>query len=236
MKKKITISVVLLLLLSLFSGIIYLNIVLLPVKIKGQLSKSLTEYLNYNVEIGKIRFNLVKGIVIQNIVVYDKIKDKENTILTVKEASFHILFLPLIKERKIIIPTINIRSPYLNIRYRQDNTFNFSKVFLPKPKPQSKPKIKLSFFTYRINILNAKGTFTDERQATKFSKTIQDLNIALGIGQLTKIGFSLNGKILTDKGGFSTLTLKGNYNFFSKEAVTKETIIGLIKVVSQPIY
>ncbi|MDP3731941.1 MAG: AsmA-like C-terminal region-containing protein [Candidatus Omnitrophota bacterium] len=228
MKRKIIIGSVLILLFSIAAGILYLNNVYLPVKVKDRLANSLSTLLNYNVEIEKIKYTPIRGAVIQNIVIYDKVKDKKNIILTVKEASFQILFLPLIKERKIIIPSMHIDSPYLNIRYQQDNNFNFSRIFLPKPKPQSKPKIKLSFLIYKINIFNGKGIFEDERFTPKFSKTIQDLDIVLGIKQLTKIYFLIESKLLTDKGRVTELSFQGDYNFLSKEVNSKLNIAHLV--------
>ena len=228
MKRKIIISIVLILLFLIAAGILYLNNVYLPVKVKGRLANSLATLLNYNVEIEKLKYNPIRGAIIQNIVIYDKVKDKDNTILTVKEASFHILFLPLIKERKIIIPIMHIDSPDFNIRYRQDNSFNFSGIFLPQPKPQSKPKIKFSFLIYKINIFDAKGTFEDEHLAPKFTKTIQDLDIVLGIKQLTKISFFMESKLLTEKGAVTALTLRGDYNLLSKEVNSKLNLANLV--------
>ena len=216
-KRKVITGIVLFLLFLIAAGLLYLNNVYLPVKVKGRLATSLSTYLNYNVEIEKLKYSPIRGFIIQNIAIYDKTKDKENTILTVKETSFHILFLPLIKERKIIIPVMHIDSPNFNIRYQQDNSFNFSRIFLPKPTPQGQvPKAKFSFFIYKINISDAKGTFEDERLTPKFSKTIQDLDIVLGIKQLRKIAFLIQIKVLTEKGGVSASVLKGDYNFLSK--------------------
>src|SRR3989338_1284588 len=199
MKRKIIIAIVLILLFLISAGILYLNNVYLPIKVKGRLANSLATLLNYNVEIEKLSYSPIRGAVLQNTVIYDKVKDKDNTILTVKEISGHILFLPLIKERKIIIPTMHIDSPNFNIRYRQDKSFNFSRIFLPQPKPKPAPKIKFSFLIYKINISDAKGTFEDENYTPKFSKTIQDLDIVLGIKQLIKVSFLMDGKLLTDK-------------------------------------
>jgi hypothetical protein len=228
MKRKIIIGIVLILLFLIAAGILYLNNVYLPVKVKGRLANSLATLLNYNVEIEKLKYSLIRGAVIQNIVIYDKVKDKDNTLLTAKEISGHILFLPLIKERKIIIPVMHIDSPNFNIRYRQDNSLNFSRIFLPKSKPQLKPKIKFSFLIYKINIFDGNGIFEDERLTPKFSKTIQDLDILIGIKQVTKISFFMESKLLTDKGGVTALTLRGDYNLLSKEVNSKLNLANLV--------
>lgn len=228
MKKTIIIGIILLLLFSLAFGLIYLNNVYLPIKVKDRLASFLSRFLNYNVEIEKLKYNLVKGVIIQNITVYDKVKDRENTILTIKEASFHILFLPIIKQGKVIIPIMHIDSPYLNIRYQKDNQFNFSRILLPKPKPRQKPKIKLSFFVYKVNIFNANGAFTDERLSPQFTRTVQDLDIGLGINLPAKISFLVQGKILNDKQVITKLSLQGDYNLLSKELNSKINLANLI--------
>ncbi len=230
MKKRIIIAIILTLIFSAAGGIIYLNNVYLPVKVKNQIAGALSTYLNYNVEIEKLKYSPIRGAVIQNIVIYDKVKDKNNTILTIKEASFQFLFLPLIKERKIIIPIIHIDSPYLNIHYQKDNTFNFSRAFLPNPNFQKKQKIKYSFLVYKINIFNGKGIFEDERQEPKFTKNILYLDIVIGVRQLTKAGFLIDTKILADKdkGGITTLSVKGIYNFLSKELNSRISLTNLV--------
>jgi hypothetical protein len=228
MKKKIIIAIVLFLLFSLAFGLIYLNNVYLPVKVKGRLANLLATSLNYNAEIGKLSYSLIKGLIIQDIVIYDKVKDKENTLLTVKEASFHILFLPLIKERKIIIPIMHIDSPYLHIRYQQDGNLNFSKISLPKPSQQAKPKVKFSFLIYKINIFNGSGVFEDESLTPKFSKTIQDFNIGLTLSPLAKISFLMGAKLLTDKEAITKLSCKGEYNVISRELNSKVNLANLV--------
>jgi len=231
MKRKITIAIVLIVLFSIGAGIIYLNNVYLPVKIKGRLASTLSSYLNYNVEIGALKFSPIRGFLIQDFVVYNNVKDKDNTILTVKEASCHVLFLPFIKERKVIIPLVHIDSPYLNIRYQKDNAFNFSKIFLSNPKsaqPQPKSKLKFSFLIYKINILNGSGAFRDQRFTPEFTKTFQDLNIVLGISPIANVAFFIDGKVIEEKGAIAMLSIRGNYNFLSKELNSKINLSNLV--------
>jgi len=228
MKKTIIIGIILILLFSIAAGILYLNNVYLPVKIKGRLISNLEAYLHYNVQIQKLKYSLVRGLIIENIAVYDKVKDKDNTILTVKEASFQILFLPLFKERKVIIPIMHIDSPYLYMRYQKDNSFNFSDVFLPAPTQQKKPKIKFSFLIYKINIFNGNLVFADEHPTPAFSRTIQDFNIGLSLKFPAEMAFLIQGKLLTDKQEITKLSAEGKYNLLSKEINAKLNFANLI--------
>lgn len=210
------------------SGIIYFNNVYLPIKVKSKIINALETNLNYNARIQKIKYNLFRGIVIRDVTIYDKTGDKENTLLTIKEASFNLLFIPLIKEKKIIIPIIHIDSPYLYIRYKKDNNFNFSKIFSPKPNQPLKSKMKFSFLIYKVNIFNANIVFEDEHLTPRFRKTIQDFNIGLTISPLAKVLFLLQGKLLTDKEAITKLSLEGEYNFLSKELNSKLNFANLI--------
>jgi len=231
MKKSLITGIILFVVFSIVAGIIYLNNVYLPTKIKARLVNALETSLNYNVDIEKLKYNLIRGIIVENLAIYDKVRDKENTILTVKEISFPVLLLPLIKERKVIIPIIHIDSPNLYMRYQKDNQLNFSRILSPKPRQQQNKKIaknKFSFLVYKINISGGKCVFTDERLTPIFSKTISDFNIGLIITPLAKISFLIQGKLLMDKGAVGKLSLQGNYDLLSKELNSKISLANLI--------
>jgi hypothetical protein len=226
-KKNIFLSLFLFLVLATASGVVYLDKVYLPVKIKTSLTKGLQEALHYNVDIAKINFNLINGIVIHDIFVYDKIKDKENTILYIKQASFHLLYLPLLKDQKVIIPILHIYSPELKLRYRKGNTLNVSALFSPGQDKSTKQKNKVIPLIYKINILKGELLFEDERQQPKFSKIIQDLNIGLSAGDLKKASFVIRGNILPVEEKPSKISLQGDYNFSSKELAAKLNLVNL---------
>lgn len=216
-KKKVFIIVIALLFLA-AAGLIYLNNVYLPTKIKARLAKAIAAAVGYDVSIGKLSYNPFRGLSLSNVVIYDKIPDEKNTILAVKEAYFNLLFLPLIKERKIIIPIIHIDSPELYIRYLKDNTFNLSRVFSKPANPEEKP---FSLLVYKINIFSGKCSFEDEHFKPEFKRVIQDLNLGVGIKSLNNASFLIQGRMLNDDKTFTKLYLKGNYYFLSRQAEAK---------------
>lgn len=175
-----------------------------------------------------MKYSLIRGLIIEDITVFDKVQDKESILLTIKEISGHILFLPLIKERKIIIPIIHLDSPYLYIRYQQDYKFNFSRLLLPPTKPQAKPRIKFSFLIYKINIFNGRCVFEDENLQPHFTKTIQDFNLGLSISPLSKIVFLIQGKLLAEKNAVTKLSGHGQYDLSSRELNAKINFANLI--------
>lgn len=227
MKKNIIIFVVLALLVLSAAGIIYLNNVYLPVKIKGGLIKVAQDSTGLNAEIEKLKFSLIRGLIIENITLYDKTKDKENTVLSIKEIYFNFLLIPLIKTKTLIIPIIHINSPYIYARYKKDNAFNLEKIFSLKPAPAGQKK-KFSFLVYKINIFNGKCLFEDERTTPAFSKTVEDFGVGLTISPFAKISFLLKGRLALAKNEFAKLSGRGEYSLTSKEVKANLELANLI--------
>lgn len=219
MKKRIILGIVIFLLIAAASGIIYINNVYLPVKVKDQFVKNIETNLKLNAEIEKIRFNIIKGLSIQNISLYDK--TKENTLLNVKEIHFNFLLLPLFKERKIIIPVIYVESPEIFIRYKSDNTFNFSKILPLSFKTQAPKKNGFSLMVLKINFLDAKCGFEDEHFTPAFKKSLEEARLSIGINPFADISYSLKAKLVLSEKAHAKLSLQGEYDIRTKEAKTK---------------
>jgi len=226
MKRNIIIAILLLLIFSVAAGIIYLNNVYLPVTFKQQLSETLESRFNYNVRIGKIKYDLIHGIVIQDIAIFDQAEDKTNTILSVKEISSNVLFYALIRDRKVILPVIHVDSPFINIRYLKDGSLNFRKAL--QPQIQQKQKSHFSVLVYKINLFNIKCVFSDERLTPNFTKTLQDANLGLQITPWAKISFLLRGRLTSDEKTFTKINVEGNYNLLSKETGAEIIFVNLI--------
>jgi len=216
MKRNIIIALILLLIIIAGLGIIYLNNVYLPVKFKSMLIQTLENNLGYNAKISDIKYNLIKGLVIKDIVIYDQVEDAQNTLLKVKEIYFNFLFLPLIKQGKIIIPVIHIDSPFFNLRYQKDRCFNFAKIFSFKIKPPQE-KSRFSFFIYKIHLFDGQAILQDERFEPAFTKTLTDLNIGLSLKPIAKISFLIQTKVLWEKNLVGKLSAKGSYDLLAKE-------------------
>ncbi len=226
-KKRVFLSLLLIFSLAIACGVVYLNKVYLPVKIKSGLTAGLEEALHYNVDISGISFSLINGIVIQDIFIYDKIKDRENTILKINRASFHLLYLPLLKEQRIIIPVLHIYSPDLTLRYRKDNTLNISRIFSQRQPQPEKQKSGLLPLIYKINILRGNIIFEDEREVHRFSKAIHNLNIGASVRELKVASFIIHGNLSSAKEGPAKILLEGDYNFKSGELLAKLNLINL---------
>lgn len=130
-KKNLFIAVSLFAFIFISASLIYINNVFLPQKVKAKLISGLEEYFQQKVEIQRLRYNLFKGLVIQGLSVYDKVKDADHTTLEAGEISFNPLFLPLVKN-KIIIPVIWIDSPKIYLKYLPDKALNIQNLIAKK--------------------------------------------------------------------------------------------------------
>ena len=168
------IAVVFLFLLILISGgIIYLNKVVLPVKIKALIIETVEKQTGTRAGLESVRFNLFKGLVLNELNLYDG----EKKIIGIKEASCSFLILPILKEKKVIIPHIKIQSPYIFITREADNSINLMKLLPAREKPESKNS-PFSLIVSGINILDANIDFQDNSFSPPFTKSIEGLNLS----------------------------------------------------------
>ncbi|RKY31721.1 MAG: hypothetical protein DRP74_04290 [Candidatus Omnitrophota bacterium] len=234
MKRKITIAIILIFIFAAISGLLYLNNVYLPVKVKNRLAKALEEKLNYNVRIEKMKYNPVRGLIAEDIAVFDKTEDKENTILKIKEVSSNILILPLFTQRKIILPLVHIDSPYLYARYQKDNTFNFQRIFQSETPKRPGGKNKFSFLIYKLNLFNGRVVFEDERFEPKLSKSVEDFGIGLNISLPKDFSYRVHARVTADKEVITKLLLEGKYDLLAKEAEAKLSLSNVVLAQYKP--
>ena len=102
MKKKIILIVTIIFLISSAAGIYYIHKVLLPTIVKQQLITNLSSLTDAKVTLDTIHFNLLRGIVISGLRIYEK-DDPSKILCSLKEASATFLVIPFIRENKIII-------------------------------------------------------------------------------------------------------------------------------------
>lgn len=205
MGKKILIAI-LILILGLGGAILYLNAVYLPAKLKATIVSNLEKRLNAKVSLESLKYNLLKGIVINNLAIYETATQEQKPFLTVKEISFNLLYLPLFKNKTIIIPSLRIDSPQINIIRLNQNAWNFDYLLA---KAATSPQPDFSFLVYKVSVLHAKIFFTDRALSPTFSKTIPEINGRAQLSLPRNIKFNLEGR-LSEKSVSSLMILKGD--------------------------
>jgi len=187
MKKKLFFGLIISVLLGAI-GIIYLNNVFLPTKIKSLIIKSLQEETQKKVSLDSLRFTIFKGLVLRNLKVYDD----QKTVLSLKEGSCAFLIPPIFKKR-IIIPVLRLESPEIFLERRKDNTFNLTEFFAKKIG--RKQKSKFSIFVYKVRVIDGRVNFQDDTLSAPFRKSINNLDLTLTLSLPNKVKFNLKSQI-----------------------------------------
>ena len=191
MNKKFFITLIVLVLIFALC-ITYFNRVILPTKIKSLIIQNLQEATHKKVKLQSLQFNIFKGLVFKNLILYD---DRE-TILDVREGSCNFLVLPLLK-KVIIIPTLELRSLTLYLERRPDQTLSISDLFMqPKTTEAKAQNKKFSLFIYKIKIMDSRINFKDKTFKPEFIKTADNLNLILRLSLPAGVKFNLKSEIV----------------------------------------
>jgi uncharacterized protein involved in outer membrane biogenesis len=185
-KKLLLIFVIVILVVS--AGIIYLNRVVLPVKIKALIINSLQEKTHKQVSIESLRFGIFKGLVLRNLVIYDA----QGPLVSLKEGSCTFLIWPFFR-KMIVIPSLNLKYPQVFLERRKDGTFNLQDLFSAKISGAKAQKFQI--FVYKVALTNGRIHFTDNSLAQTFAKDIDNLNLNLYLSLPASVKFNLRGEI-----------------------------------------
>jgi hypothetical protein len=178
--KKIAIAILIIVLVCVSAGLVYLNAVVLPVKVKSIIQKSIEDATGKNVSIDSVRVGLINGLVLRNVVISDGAKP----MVSAKEVSLRPFILPFFK-KEFIVPVIRIKAPVIDLERRADGTFNLADLFNnPNPKA-GEFRVVIS----RINIKDGKLDFTDNALAEPFKKEAKNLNADIRLLLPSKIRF-----------------------------------------------
>jgi len=108
----------------------YVNRIVFPRLVKKMAIEQIEKLLKRHVEISSIRFNWVRGFIIDKIKIYDK--DSTDTVFAqADQVSFGLLFFPGVKHYRITIPFIHVSSPSAHLIRTDINTWNFSDLLVP---------------------------------------------------------------------------------------------------------
>jgi hypothetical protein len=206
MKKFILIAAILFLIL--FGATVYLNKVLLPKKIKSLIVATLTEQTGKNVTLKSLEFSFFKGLILRDLV----ISDSQNVILSSRQATCTFFIWPIFK-KQVIIPSINLKAPYIFLERRPDNSFNLQDFFTPSQGPAKKSDFSVAVF--KLTISNGNIVFQDNFLADKLKKEIKNIQLSLQLGLPVKLKFNLAAELVSQTPVF--INASGEYKILSQE-------------------
>lgn len=208
--------------LSLFlifaAGIIYLNKVILPVKIKSLIISTLKKQTGKDVTLKSAEFSIFKGLVLSDLV----ISENRNVILSARQLNCSVFIWPVFK-KQIIIPGINLKSPYIFLERRQDGSFNLEDLF--KPAAPSAKKSDFSISVFKINVSSGDVLFQDDTLAAGFKKEIKNIQFNLQLGLPVSLKFNFKGEIANNPSVF--INAIGEYKILDRSLAANIAIKNL---------
>lgn len=186
---------------------VYLNKVYLPIKAKAIIIEAIEKSTGRKADLAAVKLNILKGITLEGLVIAGEDALAEPAFLKVKEASVGWLILPLLKQRQIIIPFINIYDLELNLHRYADNTFNVPGL----KQDREKAPEGFSLVVYKANIKNARLNFIDDAVTPHYSQSIL-LNMALSFSLPKSIKYSLSANLENPDKSPIALELKGDFD------------------------
>ncbi|MCX5694589.1 MAG: AsmA family protein [Candidatus Omnitrophica bacterium] len=200
--------IVLILFLILFGVTLYLNKVLFPKKIKALIVSTLTTQTGKNVTLKSLEFSFLRGLVLRDLVV----SDGKTVFLSTRQATCTVFFWPIFK-KQIIIPSINLKSPYIFIQRRLDNSFNLQDFFLLKGASAKKSEFSVAVF--KLTISDGDIVFQDDTLPVKFKKEIKNIKLNLQLGLPVKFRFNLTAELVNPIPVI--INVSGDYKILSRE-------------------
>lgn len=178
MSKKITIILILIIFtVGIGSGLYYINTVFIPKYVKEKITTGLKSLTQGNVTIENIHFDLFRGIVISGLLLSEKDNPKI-TLCSIKEASISFLIWPFFSEKKIILPSIELKSAVFNIIRHKDNSLNVTYLF-DKLKTKGQGASIPILLVQTIVVRDSSVSFKDETFETAIPTQLKNINMTV---------------------------------------------------------
>ena len=157
----------------------------LPPLIKALLVKKLSQTLQREVTIQKVRFNpYTLSMKVEGFLVKERGASE-------KFASLDELFVNLqclsALRWALVVKEIRVKNPYINVQRKDETTYNFSDLIPPESPPSQEKKKPLQFSLNNIRVENGSIDFWDGPKGTQHA--IRELN--LGIPFLSNISVNI---------------------------------------------
>lgn len=213
MKRKLFLFL-LLFLVIVTTTFVYINKIFLPIQLKDIITEKASAALNRKVELGALHFNPFKGIVLDDLRIYRRTAPEE-LFVHIHRASFHLLYTPLITQKKVIIPSMHIETPSIHLVRGTDGVWNFQDLLTA---PQEKKSDGLLVGTILVH--DGRVKVTDKRNDAEYTDFVENVHIDTTLSVKKGAQFLVQFKIPADNASFS---LHGHYDFLD------ETLNGTVK-------
>jgi hypothetical protein len=208
MKKLFIIFIIILALLSLLvAGFFYLKDIFVPKTLRVLIEKSVNDSTNLKISIGSITYELFHGVVIKDIVLFEKDQPAEQGPISITKISFNVLLLPSLKGKSIIIPCLYIEQPIFSLERLKDKTWNVEHFLKKTSITQNQPNIVIA----KIKVLKGNITLKDNYASPSLTKQLVNVEADISPGGFSDIGFKLKAQA-PDKTMQGDIAIGGRFN------------------------
>jgi len=194
----------------------YINNTFIPIKFKHFLTTKIHQTINRDVAIGQLQFEPIKGFILKDIKIYQK-DLPHKTLIHIKEVSFNVLLAPILKNKKIIIPSLTIAEPFAHITRDKNKEWTFSDLITKKK--EASPPSSWQVLLGKINLHAGAIDYIDQTPENIFRESIKNIHLNVNISPLEKIiSCSLELRLPNRRAAF---TASGDYNVSSKKFSAK---------------
>ena len=189
LKKILFISVLLVIAGSI--GLWYVNEYVMPTKGRSLVLEYLVKATGREITLGSIYYNPLRGVILRDLTVSDDPKYNRK-FLEVKKLYLNILYLPLLREKKLIVSSVRVESPVISITIDDKNEWNFgSLLFLRDMKPGGRPDVLVN----SVTVTGGKCVFEDLATEPDFRKELNDIDFSASLSYPLKIRYRLAAEL-----------------------------------------
>lgn len=182
----------------------YVQNIFLPVQFKRFVTAKAQGYLQRPVTIEEIHFSPWRGFIVRNLTVYQK-DDLTRVFAQADEISFHMLLAPIFQQKLILIPSLRVSGPFVQIVREDTNRWNFSDLLAAKqPSPNS-----WTIAPRKIIVKDGEIAYLDQTTAEPFQEVISDISLDARLSLNKIVRFTLEAQIPRRE---SAVSIKGNYH------------------------
>ena len=221
MKKKI-IFTILAIIFFLGSVTFYINTVAIPKYLKNIIIQDTQEFLGRKIVLQDLHFNPLKGFVLNGITVFEA--NSPDAFATVVNANINFLYWPFLRERKIVLSSVELNAVALNLIHYAGDQWNFSDIVERRLKNKRQQSLKV--YVSRLTLTDSRIKLTNLEDGSQFSDVFDHTDA--GISFSFSKGLAFHGStFIADKNGL--LNIEGTYspskNKFSADIKLKNFLL-----------
>lgn len=156
-------------------GVTTVNRSVLPVKGRAWIEKSASEALGRPVSVGRMQIHWWHGFVLEKVSIADTTAFGVEPILEVDQISGGILFLPILKNREFVIPTLRLVRPRLRLLQNTDGLWNIQTLQAQPARPAAPARFRLLI----LHLLLTEGRIEIASEKTKSPLSLHLQNIGM---------------------------------------------------------